>query len=549
MASHASLPPGKRAGHRARVGRAVTAVTRLGSGLPLLVGLDLGTSGVKAVVLEVGRQVRLVAAASAPYPTLQPYPGWAEQDPEQWWQGALEATRQAIDRARQASRSGSVVGLGLSGQMHGLVVVDGRGIPIRPAIIWSDARTGREVDALYELLGREGITQVLRSPLHTGLTAANILWLKRHEPESWRRTRRVATCKDYLRFRLTGEWASEASDASATGLLDVARGKWATGVVDALEINPSVLPPLIDSWASAGKLTRRAARLLKLPEACPVAAGAGDQQAALLGHGLTEPGDGMAAIGSGGQFVVVVDRPYVDRDLRVHTLCHAVPDRWAVMAAILSAGIALEWVVKLLAGPSRAASLTDLTDSLVRAAGEVRPGADGLLFLPYLTGERTPYLDPLARGAWVGLRRYHTAAHLVRAVLEGVAFAMRDGMQVLEQLGIRPRSLIASGTGGSNPVWRQIQADVYRHTLVARHGGHASAAGAAALAGVAVGIWGSVAQAARAVSEALRDDLETEQRTEPGSEAAATYDRLFGLYRMLYALLRHVSGELSGISS
>ncbi|HEX6710843.1 MAG TPA: xylulokinase [Rubrobacter sp.] len=484
----------------------------------MLLGLDLGTSSVKALLMEEGGIA--LGEGSVPYSIRAPRPGWAESSPEEWWAAVLRATDAAVGR-----HGAEVTALGLSGQMHGVVLADERGRPLRPAVLWADARSGGELSAYSGL--DESLRHRLANPPAVGMAGPSLLWLRDHEPDNYASARWSLQPKDWLRMRLAGEVAAEPSDASATLLYDLLADDWCYTAVEDLGLRTELLAPLVPSAGVAGTLTGEAAGALGLREGLPVAAGAADTAAAMLGAGLLRPGPVQLTVGTGGQLVTTKDAPYPDPHGRTHLYRAAVPGLWYSMAAIQNAGLALEWVRKVLG-----ASWKDVYEE----AFAVPPGSEGVAFLPYLSGERTPRFDPGARGAWTGLGLDHTRGHLLRAALEGVAFALREGLEALEDLGIPAHELRlagggASGAGGSSgEPWRQLLADVLGRPLWLlpdEISAVASARGAAFLAGLASGVY-------PAASDTLSLTPEPERSIPPGE---ADYETAYARYTELYPRL------------
>jgi xylulokinase len=478
----------------------------------VLLGLDLGTSSIKALLL--GEDGYSAGEGSASYPVRAPHPGWAESSPDDWWDAAVGATKIAL-----GSHGAQVAALGLSGQMHGVVLADARGRPLRPAILWADARSGEQLLAYREL--DEDARRRLSNPPAVGMAGPSLLWLRHHEPDVYASARWALQPKDWLRLSLTGEIAAEPSDASATLLYDLRSDDWAHPVVDALGLRSELLAPLVASADVAGTLTREAAGRLGLRAGLPVVAGAADTAAAMLGGGLLRPGAVQLTVGTGGQIVTPKSSPEPDPHGRTHLYRAAAPDLWYSMAAIQNAGLALEWARNTLG-----ASWHDVYEE----AFAVPPGAGGVVFLPYLSGERTPRFDPEARGAWTGLGLDHTRGHLLRAALEGVAFALRDGLEALEDAGTPVPELRLAGGGTAEESWQQLLADVLGRPLWLLPGAIAavaSARGAALLAGVACGVYGTVG-----------DTLapEPDRVIRPG-DASAAYEAAFARYRELYPRL------------
>jgi xylulokinase len=481
----------------------------------MLLGLDLGTSSVKALLM--GEDGTAVGEGSAPYPVRAPRPGWAESSPDEWWAAVLEATEAAVGR-----RGVEVAALGLSGQMHGVVLADGEGLPLRPAVLWADARSGAELEA-YRVLD-EDLRRRLANPPAVGMAGPSLMWLRQHEPDVYAAARWALQPKDWLRMRLTGEAAAEPSDASATLLYDLPADDWSRAAVEDLGLRADLLAPIVPSAAVAGTLTAEAADELGLRQSPTVAAGAADTAAAMLGVGLSQPGPVQLTIGTGGQIVTPKESPDVDSHLRTHLYRGASAGLWYSMAAVQNAGLALEWVRKVLG-----VSWGEVYDE----AFAVPPGSGGVAFLPYLSGERTPRFDPGARGAWTGLGLDHTRGHLLRAALEGVAFALREGLEALEDAGISASELRLAGGGAageSGDPWRQLLADVLGRPLRLlpdEISAVASARGAAFLAGLASGIYTST-------EGTLPITPEPERSITPGD---TDYEAAYGRYKDLYPRL------------
>src|SRR5215212_3994520 len=482
----------------------------------MLLGLDLGTSSVKALLMEENGDA--VGEGSAPYPVLAPRPGWAESSPDEWWAAVLEATEAVVGR-----RGAEVTALGLAGQMHGVVLADEGGLPLRPAVLWADARSGAELEAYRGL--DEDLRRRLANPPAGGMAGPSLLWLRDNEPEAYAAARWALQPKDWLRMRLTGDVAAEPSDASATLLYDLPADDWSHAAVEELGLRAELLAPLVPSADIAGRLTAESADELGLREGIPVAAGAADTAAAMLGVGLLRPGPVQLTIGTGGQIVTPKESPDVDPHLRTHLYRGALPGLWYSMAAIQNVGLALEWVRKVLG-----VSWREVYDE----AFAVPPGSGGVAFLPYLSGERTPRFDPGARGAWTGLGLDHTRGHLLRAALEGVAFALREALGALEDLGtIVPELRLAGGGtgGGLGEPWRQLLADVLGRPLWLlpdEISSVASARGAAFLAGLASGVY-------TAAEDTLLITPEPENPIRPGEAAyEVAYERYKELYPRLY---------------
>lgn len=464
----------------------------------MILGIDLGTSSVKAAAVD--EQGEVVAHVSRTYPLDTPRPGWAEQDPGRWWQATAEAVRELWTRVDV----GQVRAIGLSGQMHTLVLVDADGRPTRPAISWADARTEEQVRTYHERIARREQVEVLGNPPATGFTGPSLMWVKGHEPRVYRATRWVVLAKDHLRFKLTGEWATDPSDASATLLFDVFSRRWAEGLLERLELDPSLLPPVVPSTDVVAGLTAGAATTLGLREGVPVFAGAGDQAAAACGCGLTRPGAMLITLGSGGQVFAPLDRPLADPQLRVHLFCHAVPDGWHLQGAVQNVGLALDWVRR---------SFDWDWSELYGRAGRAPAGANGAVFLPYLTGERTPHMDPQARASWSNLTLSHTPDDLARAALEGAIFSVAEAAEACFDAGAEPDTVALTGGGAEHRLARQILSDVLGRAVRRAEVGHASVKGAAVLAGAEMPTFSSVeAEAPGPDADAHRESRERQRR-------------------------------------
>jgi xylulokinase len=479
--------------------------------MSVAVGLDVGTSGVKALAVSAAGEV--LARAEAGYGLSTPRPGWAEQDPADWWA--------ATERVLAALEVGEVAGVGLSGQMHGLVALDAAGEVIRPAILWNDQRTAEQCREIEQRVGFERLVELTGNRALTGFTAPKLLWLREHEPESYGRIARIMLPKDYVRLRLCGEHAIDVADASGTLLFDVARRRWSDEVLEALEVPREWLPRVLESAEVSGET----------PDGVPVAAGAGDQAAGGLGVGAVEPGPASVALGTSGVVFSALDAYRADPQARVHVFCHAVPERWHAMGVMLSAAGSLQWFRDTLA-PGVAFG------ALLEEAARWEPGAEGLTFLPYLAGERTPHADPDARGAFAGLSLRHDRGALTRAVLEGVAFGLRDCLDVVRSVGAAPQVGRASGGGARSELWLKIVASVLDLPVERVAVEEGAAYGAAMLGGIAGGIWRDAAEAARAC-------VRPHGRVDPDPAWVEAYRGQRERYRALYPALRDIPWQVS----
>jgi xylulokinase len=493
-------------------------------------GIDIGTTAVKAVA--VGEAGDVLSEADAPLHVEVPRPGWSEQEPSDWWDAAVLATRAALGNSADRPE---ITAIGLSGQMHGLVALDAAGEVIRPAILWNDVRTTEQCRAIQERVGAAGLRRLVGNPALEGFTATKILWLRANEPESYRRLKTALLAKDYVRYRLTGELASEPSDAAATLLFDIRQSRWSVEMLTALDIEPAILPKIVGSGEPAGRLTNKAAAALGVAPGLPVAGGAADNAAGALGAGVIAPGSVVSSIGTSGTVVAPTARAVVDPRMRVHAMNHAAPSTWYLMGVVLSAGAALAWLRRAMF--ETGAALPDYPGLLREAAG-TQAGAAGLTFLPYLTGERTPHADANARGVFYGLHAGHTRGHLVRAVMEGVTFALRDSLDLIRGLGIQPSEATAVGGGARSEFWRQMQADVFGIPIVTVGPGTGAAYGAAMLGAMAGGAFGSVVDASRAW-------LRPATRQAPDPSSRGPYEAAYLRYRGLYPRLRRFFAENS----
>ena len=488
--------------------------------MTLLLGIDISTTGAKALLTdETGR---VVASASNPLTLSTPRPLWSEQNPEDWWRAISASIRQAL---ADAGVSGDqVAAIGLTGQMHGLVLLDDRGDVLRPAILWNDQRCGAECDLIRERIGAARLIQITGNDALTGFTAPKIVWVQQHEPEVFGRARHVLLPKDYVRYRLTGAMAMDKADGSGTMLFDLAKRDWSADVLGALEIPRAWLPRTYEGHEVTGEVTAEAAAATGLSAGTPVMAGGGDQAAGAVGVGAVRAGVVSLVLGTSGVVFASTDAPLVEGQGRLHAFCHAVAGRWHMMGVMLSAAGSLQWYRDTLAPQTP-------FDELVAEATQVPAGSGGLLFLPYLTGERTPYPDPLARGAWVGLTVRHRRAHLTRAVLEGVAFGLKDSFALLQGAGLGAIEQVrVSGGGAKSRLWRQVLADVLNVELVTVNTTEGAAYGAALLAGVGAGVWPDV-------DAACAQTIKTENAVAPNAADVSRYESLYPHYRNLYTSL------------
>jgi xylulokinase len=485
----------------------------------LVLGIDASTTATKAVLVDESGAVRGIGVSEYDYEV--PRPLWSEQDPRLWWDGTIAAIRAVLSTT--AARGEEVVAVGLTGQMHGAVLLDAVGEPLRPAILWNDQRTHAECDAIRAAVGPERLVQITGNDALTGFTAPKLVWVRDHEPGTWRQIAHVLLPKDFVRLRLTGEYALDKADGAGTILFDLAARDWSAEVLHALRIDAAWLPPTFEGPAVTGTVTAAAAAATGLRAGTPVVAGGGDQSANAVGVGVVAPGTMALSLGTSGVVFAATDRPLYEARGIVHAFCHAVPGRWHMMSVMLSAAGSLRWFRDTLAPGEE-------FGALVASAADVPVGSDGLFFLPYLTGERSPHPDPFARGAFVGLTVGHDRRHLTRAVIEGVAFGLRDGLDLMTAAGVpAPSQIRASGGGTASPLWRQVLADVLDAEIATVNTTEGAAFGAALLAAVGAGWFENVDAAAAALVTAT-------PVAAPGPDVAAYADG-HRVYRGLYPAL------------
>ena len=495
-------------------------------------GIDVGTTAVKALVVNEAGAV--AGEAESPLDVSTPRPGWAEQDPHDWWKGTVNAVRAACAQA-DIREVGSI---GLSGQMHSSVLLDEADRVLRPAILWNDVRTSAQCQSIVDQIGKAGLRRMVGNPALEGFTAPKLLWMRDEEPSLFDQARTLLLPKDFVRLALTGEKATEPSDATGTLLFDVRRGRWSDEMIATLQLDPRMLPPVRGSASVTGVLTADAAEALGLRQGIPVVGGGADNAAAAVGSGVVGQGAMQASIGTSGTMLAPIDRPRVDPGMRLHLFNHAVESTWYQMGVVLSAGAALAWFRRAMSGPK---GTPPSYDELIADAADVAPGTDGLTFLPYLTGERTPHADSNARGVLAGMHAGHGRGHLVRAVLEGVAFALQDSLELMRRLNVDAGETVAVGGGARSAVWRQILADVFGVPVVTVSPSGGAPYGAAVLAAVGSGEFASVEEACRAWLRPL-------DRMEPSPSTVSAYGEAYERYRRLYPRLKRHFAEQAGDS-
>jgi len=495
--------------------------------MPCLLGVDVSTTGVKALLIN--ERGTVLAAVTTPHELSTPRPLWSEQSPVDWWSGTCTSIREVLREANVAPEG--ILAVGLTGQMHGLTLLGKRNGILRPAILWNDQRTGSQCDRIRREFGLEQLIAITGNDALTGFTLPKLLWVEENEPRVYSEIEHVLLPKDYVRLRLTGDYATDRAGASGTSMLDIRSRDWSDDVLSAFSIPRQWLPKTHEGPEFTGEVSADAAKATGLRAGTPVVAGAGDQAAQAVGVGAVSPGIAALTLGTSGVVFASTDEPIVEPQGRLHAYCHAVPNRWHMMGVMLSAGGSLRWLRDTFFPEVPFDALTDGVD-------EVPVGCDGLLFLPYLTGERTPHPDPLARGAFVGLTVRHQRQQVVRAVLEGVSFGLRDGLELLRLAGLSGiQEVRASGGGMASGVWRQILAEVLGVTLFAVDATEGAALGAALLAGVGARLWGSV-------DEACAEAVHTTVRTVPARVANGSYNEIYELYRALYPVLKELSHDL-----
>ncbi len=494
-----------------------------------LLGIDVGTSSAKTVLMD--ERGRVVFTSAPAYEFRTPQPLWAESDPADWWQASIAAIKELF--AKSGVKPGDIAGVGLTGQMHGLVLLGAQGDVLRPCIMWNDQRTARQCATLTKKVGRARVLRLTGNPILPGFTAPKILWVAQNEPEIYRRVAKVLLPKDYLRYKLSGEFFTDVSDASGMSLLDVARRRWSDEMLRACKVPHSWLAEVTESPVASTKISAAAAKLTGLREGTPIVAGAGDQAAGAVGCGIVKTGVISCTLGTSGVVFAHADKYSPEPQGRLHAFCHAVPGKWHLMGVQLSSAGSFQWFKSNFGGEEMArerAGGPNAYDALTAAAATAPAGCEGLIFLPYLMGERTPHPDPNARGAFIGLTLRHGKPHLARAVLEGVTYGLRDAVELMRGLSITPTEVIASGGGARSPFWRQMLADNFGAPIATVSATEGSAYGAALLAGVGAGVWTTVEAACAATIKATN-------RLRP-SPAAAVYRNYYSHFRALYPILR-----------
>lgn len=505
-----------------------------------LVGIDIGTSGTKTVLFDT--EGYTIASKTVEYPLYQPHNGWAEQDPEDWWQATVEGLKSVI--AQSGIEVASIKGIGLSGQMHGLVMLDEKGEVLRRSIIWCDQRTAKECEEITEKVGAERLIEITANPALTGFTASKILWVRNNEPQIYKQCRHILLPKDYIRYKLTGEFATEVSDASGMQLLDVPNRCWSDEVLEKLEIDKALLGKVYESPEVTGYITEEAAVLTHLVQGILVVGGAGDNAAAAVGTGVVVDGSAFTTIGTSGVVYAHSSQITIDAKGRAHTFCCAVPGAWHVMGVTQGAGLSLKWFRdNFCMDMMETAKVMDVdTYELVNKAVQNVPiGANKLVYLPYLMGERTPHLDADCRGVFFGLSAKHTRVDMLRSVMEGVTYSLRDCLGVLQEMNVQIDQMMACGGGGKSPIWRQMLADNYKCSVTTLEANEGPALGVAILAGVGAGVFESV-------EEGCKKLIKINNTQESNIENAKVYDGYYKLYTELYPALKDSYKTLTSLN-
>ena len=508
--------------------------------MTVYLSIDSGTSGTKTLAMREDGEI--LANATVEYPLYSPKPGWSEQDPADWWDATVKSVKKVMKAAKL--KAADIGGLGLSGQMHGSVFLDKKGQVIRRALLWNDQRTAAECEEIERLAGgRRRLIRMVANPALTGFTAPKILWLRNHERRNFDRTVQVLLPKDYVRFCLTGDFATEVSDASGTLLLDVAKRRWSRPLLNKLDLDADLFPRMHESEDVTGVLTASAAKAMGLKAGTPVVGGGGDQAASAIGNGIVRRGVVSATMGTSGVVFAHSDEVQVDPEGRLHTFCHAVRGKWPVMGCVLSAGGSLQWFRNQLCQAEIAAARKKKIDPyelITEQAAAAPAGSEGLFFLPYLSGERTPHADPHARGSWVGLSLRHGKGHMARSVMEGATYAMRDSLEIAKAMDIPVREIRLSGGGARSEFWRQMQADIYGQPVVTINAEEGPAYGVALLAAAGTGAY-------RDVVEACKATISVVTKTPAKAAAKKTYNAAYPVYQSLYGSLKSDFEAIQGL--
>ena len=497
-----------------------------------LLGLDIGTSGTKVALFdELGNTI---STATYGYDLYQAQVGWAEQKPEEWWNACVNGIKDVIINSKVNSED--IKGIGLSGQMHGLVLLDENNQVIRDSIIWCDQRTGKQCDYMTDIIGKEKLIEITGNPALTGFTLSKLLWVRDNEPENYKKVNKVLLPKDYIRFRLTGVFATEVSDASGMQMLDIKTRNWSDELLQKLEIDKNILADVYESIVISGHVTEEVAKITGLKEGTGVVGGAGDQAAGAVGSGIVSEGIISTVIGSSGVVFAATDMPKFDKEGRVHTLCHAVPNKWHIMGVTQGAGLSLKWFkdnfCRKEIDEAKEKSM-NIYDYLSKEAATSKPGANGVIYMPYLMGERTPHIDPNVKGGFLGVSLINNHSDFVRSILEGVSFSLKNCLDIIEDMKVKITDIRVSGGGAESEVWRQILADIFNYRLSTIKASEGPALGVAILAGVGVGIYESV-------EEACQKIIKGQDVVQPNFDNVTLYDKIYEVYNSLYPRLKDI---------
>jgi len=497
----------------------------------IYLGIDTSTTSTKTIAID--QDGKIIAVSSSGYSFETPFPLWSEQDPHLWWQATKISMRECITKA--GINPIQVKGIGLTGQMHGLVILDEKGEILRPSILWNDQRTQKQCDEIRDLIGKKEFIRITGNDVLTGFTAPKILWVKEKEPEIFAKIRHILLPKDYIRFKLTGEYALDRAGGSGTVLFNLAERNWSSDLINKLELDPDWFPPTFEGTQITGTMTKQAAEEVGLIEGIPVFGGGGDQAASAVGTGAVKEGIVSISLGTSGVVFASVDSPFIEPEGRLHAFCHAIPGKWHLMGVMLSAAGSLRWFKDTFRNETS-------FDDLIARTRDITPGSDGLLFMPYLTGERTPYPDPLARGGFIGITVRHSIHHFTRAVLEGVAFGLRDSYELMKEAGLKDMEQIRiTGGGAKSLIWRQIIADIFNTEIVSINSEEGAAFGAALLAATGTGLFESVEQACSST-------ISITDRVIPGQDVDR-YNKIYAEYRLLYPALKDTFHRIPDIIS
>ena len=497
-----------------------------------LLGLDIGTSGTKTALFD--EYGKTITTATYEYDLFQPQAGWAEQNPEDWWKACINGIKDVIENSNvQAS---SIKGIGLSGQMHGLVLVDKDYKVIRDSIIWCDQRTEKECDYMTEVIGKERLIEITGNPALTGFTLSKLLWIRNNEPENYNNIYKVLLPKDYIRFKLTGVFATEVSDASGMQMLDINTRQWSDELLRDLNIDKNILADVYESVVVSGKVKEEVAKLTNLAIDTPVVGGAGDQAAGAIGSGIVSEGIISTVIGTSGVVFASTNTPRFDKEGRIHTLCHAVPGKWHVMGVTQGAGLSLNWFKRTFCAKEVEDSKNlniDIYNLLTEKASKSQPGSNGIVYLPYLMGERTPHIDPNVKGGFFGVSLINNHDDFIRSILEGVGFSLKNCLDIIQEMNVEIKDVRVSGGGSESSVWRQILADIFQYSLTTVKASEGPALGAAILAGVGAGIYDSV-------EEACNKIVKGNAKVDPNTELKEVYSKTYSIYNSLYPRIKDI---------